>query len=242
MFLDADDYWCSDQVLKTFASEIAKKPYAEIVESLSHTDVDSYKGSSNVSSKFIATYKTGVDFLLSGDYSGYIWRSAYRKSIIEKILFRENIFFEDGDWRVKVALSAQQMVVIDFPFYAYVNNPNSTCRGKNIEVFYANIDCNLLMLDLYSAHHDWCVRDYGMRRIKANILSWLKISRDFKISQSVAVLRYGIRTELFNPIHYTFSIWERTLFNAMKYMPFLTIASIKTAVITRRHLRKLLSN
>lgn len=241
MFLDADDYWCSPDVLKTFTSEIAGHPQAEIIESVSHTDVDSYHGDMEISSSYIDTYKTGIEILLSGIYSSYIVRSAYRKSFIENIPFREKVFFEDGDWRVKIALSAQQTVVIDYPFYCYVNNPNSTCRGKNIETFYANIDCNALMLDLYSSQSDKRVCDYGMRRIKSNILSWLKISRDFKISQSTAVIRHATRTELFNPKHYTFSIFEKTLFNAMKYLPFLTVASIKGAVLIRRKLRKLLS-
>lgn len=149
------------------------------------------------------------------------------------------MFFEDGDWRVKIALSAKRIVVIDFPFYGYVNNTNSTCRSGNIEVSYANIDCNSLMLDLYSSQNGQRVRDYGMKLIKSNILSWLKISRDFRISQSAAVMRYAARTELFNPSHYTFSAIEKTLFSAMKYAPLLTVASIKAAVLTRRKLRQL---
>lgn len=241
MFLDADDYWCTPDVLKTFTSYITDNTDAEIIESLSHTDVDSHKGNLNVLSRYIDTYLNGIDFLLSGYYLSYVWRSAYRKRVIADISFRENVFYEDGDWRVKVALAAQKIIVIDYPFYSYVNNPNSTCRGGNIEVFYANIDSNALMLDLYSAQPDKRVTDYGMRRIKSNILSWLKISRDFKISQSAAVIRHAARTELFNPKHYTFSLFEKSLFNAMKYLPYLTVASIKCAVLARRRLRKLLS-
>ena len=241
LYLDADDYWCSPDVLKTFASIIADNSDVDIIESVSHTDVDSYKGNLDISSKYIDTYTTGIDFLLTNYYSGYIVRSAYRKSFIDKIPFRENVFFEDGDWRVKVVLSAQKIIAIDFPFYSYVNNPNSTCRGKNIETFYTNVDCNAIMLHIYASHGDRRVRDYGMKRIKSNILSWLKISRDFSISQSTAVIRYAARTELFNSTHFTLSFIEKTLFDAMKYMPFFTIASIKGAVLTRRKFRKLLS-
>lgn len=241
LYLDADDYWCTPDVLKTFASIIADNSDAEIVESVSHTDVDSYKGNLDISSKYIDTYTTGIDFLLTNCYSSYIWRSSYRKSFIEKIPFRENVFFEDGDWRVKVALSVQKIVAVDFPFYSYVNNPNSTCRGKNIETFYANIDCSSIVFHIWESHCDRRVREYGMRRIKYSILSWLKISRDFSITQSAAVIRHATRTELFNPRHYTFTVFEKALFNAMKYMPFITVASIKAAVLARRKLRKLIS-
>lgn len=77
MFLDADDYWCSSQVLKTLATLISQNQDAEIIESISHTDLPSYTEVFDIRFVPVDSYATGIDFLLTNKYSGYVWRSAY---------------------------------------------------------------------------------------------------------------------------------------------------------------------
>lgn len=241
-FVDSDDYWCRNDVLKCFSEIIDRYNDIDIVESFTHVDVEDWSEINIQNSKLdsISCY-SGRDYILkSGHYSGYVWRSVYKKDYISGFRFRENVFFEDSDWRLNVIKSAKRIVEMDFPFYAYVNNQSSTIRGKNIEVFYANVDSNILLLEIFSNSEDEELKRYGYSRIKSNIFSWFKISKDFDIKDSVAVIKYAASTDLFDESNYQLSLKEKVMFNSLKYIPFLTLSAVKSAVLLRRQLRKMI--
>lgn len=239
MFMDADDFWCDDKVLKNFVRIIDLNEDADIVESISHTDVydlNLLPETSNFDMKF--EVYSGVEFYISEYYSGYVWRSAYRRDFIKNIKFRENVFFEDSDFRIRAVLGASKVVKIDYPFYAYVNNSESTIRSNHLEVFIANISCNKIILDLSLNFPDERVMAHSIDRLKSNVFSWLKISKNFPLMQSCMIFKYAKHEGLLDLRLYSLSEKERVVLAAMKYAPLTTATSIKAAVHTRRLLRK----
>lgn len=242
MFLDADDYWYTPNVLKTIYQYIIDNADADIIESITHTDLPKWNGTKLINpTRQQNVYEKGTDYILTGRFLGYVWRSAYRKTLVDRHQFCENVFFEDGDWRHRCIADANKVIEIDFPFYAYVNNPESTCRKGNLEVFFANIDCNLRMLNFYLNLSDMRVRQIGLTTIKTNIFSWFKASKNYGIFQSAKVLRYAVKTQLFARNQYLLTTKEAILFNSLKYLTLPTIAAVKIGVLARRRLRKLVS-
>lgn len=240
LFLDSDDYWCRNDVLQQFADIIEKHKEATIIESIEHVDVPDWeKTVIQLTPPEITGKYCGIDFITkSGHFSSYVWRSAYRKSLIRDIPFREHAFFEDSDWRLKAVMSANEIVEISFPFYAYVNNMSSTIRNADIKVFYENINSNLLLLDLFISSNNTDLKNFGLTRIKSNILSWLKISKNYKIRDSAAVLKYAAGSKLFDMSLYQLSEKEKCIFKFWQFSPLILVACIKFAVLLRRQLRK----
>lgn len=241
LFLDSDDYWCRNDVLQQFAEIIEKYKDATIIESIEHVDVPDWeKIEIQQTTPEITGKYNGIDFITkSGHFSSYVWRSAYRKSLIRDIPFREHAFFEDSDWRLKAVMSANEIVAISFPFYAYVNNMSSTIRNADIKVFYENINSNLLLLDFFLSSNNTDLKNFGLSRIKSNILSWLKISKNYKITDSTAVLKYAAESKLFDTGLYQLAGKEKFIFKFWQFSPLLLSAGIKYAVLIRRKLRKL---
>ncbi len=243
IFVDADDYWCRRDVLNHFSEIIDRFNDIDIVESFTHIYVTD-RSETNFQKPISNSIKcySGREYILkSGHYTSCIWRSAYKKSYITKFRFRENVFFEDSDWRLNVMKSATKIVEIDFPFYAYVNNPSSTTRGKNIDAFYANIDSNLELQKIFSQCDDSELRQDGYSRIKSNLFSWFKISTDYNLKDSMAVIKYALSTSLFDGHNYVLSFNEIIAFNSLKHFPFLTLSVVKNAVYLKRLLHKLIN-
>ena len=136
-------------------------------------------------------------------------------------------------------MSANEIVAISFPFYAYVNNMSSTIRNADIKVFYENINSNLLLLDFFLSSNNTDLKNFGLSRIKSNILSWLKISKNYKITDSTAVLKYAAESKLFDTGLYQLVGKEKFIFKFWQFSPLLLSAGIKYAVLIRRKLRKL---
>lgn len=137
--------------------------------------------------------------------------------------------------------SATKIAEIDFPFYAYINNPSSTTRGKNIDAFYANIDSNLELQKIVSQCGDSELRQDGYSRIKSNLFSWFKISTDYNLKDSLAVIKYALSTSLFDEHNYVLSLNEIIAFNSLKHFPFLTLGAVRNAVYLRRLLHKVIN-
>lgn len=178
---------------------------------------------------------------MSKKYASYVWRACYKKSFIEEIPFREHVFFEDGDWRLKVMLKPTNVIAIDFPFYAYVNNPDSTIRKPKVEVFNANIRSNEIILKIIQDEvinpelsAEW------LNRLKRNVFSYIKISKDFPISQSHIVFKNLAKSPLMDFNNFQISVKERIIFNLMKHLPLVFTSIVKGAVLGRRALRQVL--
>lgn len=240
MFVDADDFWCENIVLKRFSDLIKVNPDADIIESVSHTDIyDTTQPICTIPFDNKADVFTGENFYLAGYFEGYLWRSAYRRIFLKNFKFRENVFFEDGDFRLKTILGASKIVKIDYPFYAYVNNEDSTIRSKKEEVFFANVDCNKIIFNSIIIHPNEKIKQAALRRLKSNVFSWLKISKDYPIPISRKVFNYARQVKMLEITQFPLSIREKIVMSAMKNIPLLVVAAIKCGVLTRRYIRKI---
>lgn len=166
----------------------------------------------------------------------------YRKSFIENRPFRENVCYEDCDWKIATFASAQQIALLDFPFYVYIWNPDSTTHAISEKQY----------LDAFTAN-ELCVKEYQnsnlSTELKSKILrksrlfyigSILKI-RDFDIWTAVRLLKlksknlsqYYTRDKDILPLHKQCLLW------CSIHTPTLTALSIRTAVKLKRILCKL---
>lgn len=240
MFVDSDDFWCDKMVLKTFSHIIDHNNDADIIDSTAHIDVyDSNHKFEKIYHPESFEVLTGVNYFLSNYYSWYVWRSVYRKDYLSKFKFRENVFFEDGDYRIQTILNANKIIHVEYPFYAYVNNPESTIRSRNDEVFFANIDVNNLIMQIILAHENFNVRNKGLNLIKSNVLSFLKRSKDYPITTSCKVLEHARKLNMLETSNYQLTTIETLLLFAMKYFPLIMVSTIKFGVLARRRIRNL---
>nr|MDE7402170.1 glycosyltransferase [Muribaculaceae bacterium] len=240
-FLDADDYWIRTDVFKVFESLILKYPESSIIESATHRDVGGYNLIVEHSTPQLnANLYSGADYFSdSGAYTGYIWTAAYKRDYICNFQFREKVFFEDGDWKLIVFINCPKIVSIDFPFYAYVANPVSTIRGRNIEVFRANIEVNRIILNVFLGLSKGKLRDAGLNRVKRNVKSWFKVSKEYSFRGSYKALNHASSTELFNLSNYTLTGMEKIALLSLKHCTLLTLLSIRAGIYTRRFYRKI---
>ncbi len=242
LFVDSDDFWTHNKVLQFFALIVNNNPDADLIDSISHFDVYSLSQPLHppkIDNK-IEVF-SGEEYYKSGYFESYVWRSAYRREYLKKFKFRENVFFEDGDFRVKVILGASKIVKIDYPFYAYVNNTDSTIRSSKEEVFFANVEANRIILEIILSHLDKDVKRIGLVRLKTNVFSWLKISKDYPISVSRKVYQYARHMTMFEVQQYPLSKTEKWLMLAMKHTPLAVVTGIKCGVLSRRIIRKILN-
>lgn len=243
-FLDSDDFWLSDKVLSSFSKFTALAPECDMIESSSHADVydlseiDRHLCGSSVSE--VTSYHP-YDYYRAGLYEGYIWIGCYKRSHIENNSFRENVFFEDGDWKHSVILGSSRIGMVDYPFYGYFNNMTSTIRQPKIEVFYANVDSNVMIYHMSERSEIPAdVRRIFRVQLLNNLFSYIKISKEYSVIQSYKVFRYLAETPLINSSNFIMNIKQRALLTAMHHTPMLLVSSVKVAVLLRRQIRKLI--
>lgn len=243
-FLDSDDYWCTTNVLTVFDSILRTYPqeHCDIIESYTHKDICHLQEKIEIKDISLDTSTisniTNTDFLLSEKYSGYVWRSCYKKSHITNVLFREHVYFEDGDWKLRALLKPGNVIAFDFPFYAYVNNPYSTIRKPTIEVFIANLSVNRINFALTEDMTNPALAAKLRNRVKRNVFSYIKISKNYPLMQSYRVFRHCDMRYLTNFNNFKLNFKERIILGAMRYCPFTLISFVKAAVLTRRTIRR----
>jgi glycosyltransferase involved in cell wall biosynthesis len=239
IFVDADDYWIRKDVLCCFDKLISEYK-CDIIEALSSKTLCEDSSSRKIDSPCnIVRLLSRDDYFSLYDRHPYIWLDCYSRTIFEGIRFRENVAFEDGDWKAKVFFNARNILMIEFDYYCYYNNPTSTIRKGNIDVFYANIDVNNELLEFYLANLQGNPLKSSLNKLKRNIFSYLKISKEYSIQESANVLRYASNTPLMNTSLYRLNSKEKMVFLVMKYAPFIIVMIIKWGVLLRRKIRKI---
>jgi glycosyltransferase involved in cell wall biosynthesis len=240
-FLDSDDYWVYNNVFSTF-DKILKRGNFDLVSSTSHVDIYSpdefrYGNYNNDIAQTLKTFDSS-SFICAKEFDAYVPFTCYRRDFIADISFREHCYFEDGDYRLRTIIKANQIGVIDFPFYAYVNNPTSIIRLPKIEVFRDNIICNLKILEI-TDNSDLSKEAKAARynRTKNNFYSYIRISRDYKIRDSVNVLKLLKDTPMTDTKRYHFTgTAEKLKFLTFKHCAPLVVTIVRILTITKRTL------
>jgi glycosyltransferase involved in cell wall biosynthesis len=156
IFLDSDDYWCYDTVLKRFDKALSETK-ADIMLSSNvliecNTPICERFMRDDFGTDLILKYTTSEDWILDGSMIGSIVMGAYKRELIEnnKIYFRENVTSEDSDWNCKTLVYTNKIAIIDFPFYVYVTNMLSTTHTYKLSTLTNGIDCDSIILRFFN--------------------------------------------------------------------------------------------
>lgn len=140
-FLDSDDFWIRNDVFATF-HRLLNEYDCDIIESRNYvTSSDSIQ---NVKPSELSCKILTPEEYYSSEHHPCIWASVYKKSLIRNIKFRENVYYEDCDWKIHTYTHALNIGRINFNFYFYSINYNSTTHQTNIQVFRDNIKAHTM--------------------------------------------------------------------------------------------------
>lgn len=128
IFMDSDDYWVRKDVLSTFNSLINQYYESDIIESKVYIPTFTTDYSNADTSCNLQPEKTDSKNYYLNEPHTCIWAAAYRRNLIKDIKFRENVFYEDSDWKIRTFLSAKnsshQLPILWVLFQSlFYNNP-----------------------------------------------------------------------------------------------------------------------
>lgn len=239
MFLDADDYWIYRNILSILYVYVKNREF-DIVDSISHQDVSSkdfYELKNAVKPNPPVIYASSA-YIASNKYSAYVCMGCYRKKMLDNnsLYFRENVFMEDGDWKIKTVYASTKIAVIDFPFYA----SESICRQLSKKYFIDNIICNIKILEfVQTVETSDVVLQYRYKRTKRNIFSYIKISRHYTISDSLDCLKILRKSQLMNYKLYSLSTADYIRMFLLKECPILVLLPVRyLTLIKQRVIRR----
>ena len=240
VFVDADDFWLYDNVLSTFATVIEKSD-CEVVRAVSALNsVYRFQSKGHFIGGITPKEINGKDYFTTDTFSYEIWSGIYRKDLLTEkdIRFVEGMMYEDTAWNTKLMRYAQNVVLIDFPFYGYYVNPISTTRGHcSIAPFRDNARSCLEVRNVLENCKDNGFVVKGYSRIKGTLLSLVRQSRNFPLRQSVEVMKWLKHNQLLDTRLYNLSLKERVLFLTMKHAPTVLLATVKALTLLKRFLR-----
>lgn len=237
-FVDGDDCWLCNNVLSVYCAYILSD-CPTIIRSQSYKSVaDNKRTCSHAECNCtVITQTTGENIIADHRFFYNIWTSCYSKNHLVKndIWFREHVAFEDSDWSTRVVLKAPKVMVVDFPFYGYRTNMGSTTNLPKISTFKDNIQS---LYFLWEIQKNDCMSTQGksgcLMRIKKSILSYIRISRNYKLSESMKVLNILRRSDLMRMQWYQFTLVEWFEFVLLKYFPIGLLASIRYITLIKR--------
>lgn len=247
MFIDADDYWNARNTLSVIDQLLKQYPDLQVLRSVSFNTVK-YDARARYESVTCesngVTIMSGQENLSTGKFLYEIWTSVYRRDFLvnNSLYFRENVFFEDSDWTIKMLWHATSIGLYRFPFYCYRNNPDSTTIKPNIKTFEDNVMSIAAIDDFCSKIKmpiscELAVYD----RIKVSILLFIRISRLYPVKASTACLR-SIRRSLLDTRHYrTMTIFDKIRFGMLRNCPMMVVVVVKCLVLTKRVILKCLN-
>lgn len=89
-----------------------------------------------------------------------------------------------------MCVKAKSVAIIDFPFYCYRNNPNSTTTQPNRQHFIDNIKSNeILFNDISKASISYQIKRKFYARIAAALINFIRIGEKYTLADSTYCLR-----------------------------------------------------
>jgi glycosyltransferase involved in cell wall biosynthesis len=238
IFVDSDDYIRYKNAIEILI-RIAQLHNAELLWS------EKYIVSGNEDYFELETYKKEVDLkICSGkeiirnyDFPYAAWQFVISKEYLNKyeLFFREGVYYEDSDFTSKLFYYAGRVVVTDFQYYVYCNNESSITSAASLKAFTDNCKSLIalkLFIDEYVTEPELQFR--LIEKIKKSLLSYLKISRNYAVSDSLKALSVIRKHDVMRLSNYSCSKYELLQLAAMKYSPFLAFhAAQKVSRVAR---------
>lgn len=235
MFLDSDDYWCRQDVFKTFETYIRKDDQVEIIECLSYFSSDSR----DFQDKEIFN---APDYQIVNPSEYYtekhhpcIVTSVYKKSLVEAIPFREKVFYEDTDWKIKAYTSANRIGLLDYCFYVYYENAQSTVRKKSLNLFFDAWEANILCRQVYrNSSLDDDVKQKKLQVLSISVVRSIIAVRDYSISDGIKILKSYRNSYYYHDIRKNIPICSGIFFDILLRIPILLTLIVKVAIGLKR--------
>lgn len=196
-FIDSDDYWISNNVLSSFSSLIEKYKECNSIRSVNFLKTSSRLNRNNKLSAKIIEQKRGEAIYSMPGFSYTVWSGIYkRESLLDNnIFFEENMFFEDVAWCTKLMSKIGEVLLIDFPFYGYYNNIQSTTRTHSFSAFRDNARSTLEVLKIIESSDDRKFISTGYGRIIGTLISLPRQARYFPLKESYAIIKPLIKIQ-----------------------------------------------
>lgn len=240
LFVDSDDYFSGDNVLKELSSIIDLDPVSLIVsKSCQSVPFDSHPKICKIPLKGEIEYCDSNEYLLSDYYCIELWKGCYNHKFLldNNLYFRENVVFEDTDWSFKMCVKANSVALIDFPFYSYRNNPNSTTQTLPLSSRIQNIEAIIELYDFIKENETLIsdgVKKKFMHRIGDSVKGSFIKSYKYRISETKRVIS-SIPEKLYShEITYGFSKLDRLIFFIEHYFPLIGLSVLRTLYVLKR--------
>ena len=245
LFVDADDMWLRRDVLSTFARIFEKSGGVSFVDASDLRcigyDEKPVLAGADVTQELRVRYVTGAELLQVSKDPCLCWLSCYRREYLlsSELWFAEGVYYEDPDWRLRCVAMADRIVIIDFLFYGYRSNPQSTTRVFSGKLLKDNLAGSLRVLRWLDEHQgelkDSVVS--GVKRYVYRDISKIKFNRNFTIHDNRVAFKLveGLRITGVEA-----SVRERILFLVMTHVPSLVYVPVRVACKINRWIRKLI--
>ena len=241
LYVDADDFWRYDNVLTIF-DYVIDSCNCNVVRSTSAlVSVKSYNPQTGFIGDICPSKVDGREYFKADGFSYDVCSAVYKKEFLLKnnIRFVEGMVFEDTAWNTMLMYYAGTITLIDFPFYGYYINPNSTTRlYNNIAPFRDNARSCIEVRKVLSYFNDEAFVSKGYDRIKGTLVSLVRQSRNYPVVQTTEIMMWLRHNGLLENTSYNLSLKERCLFFSMKYFPRGLMFIVRLLMLLKRRLIK----
>lgn len=184
---------------------------------------------------------SGKDAIHEQTFSYAVWQFVINREFINRtnLFFREGVYYEDSDFTVKLFYYAGCVGIIDFQYYVYCYNESSYTNTPRLKVFTDNCK-SLIVVNKFVREYvtELDIQTVLRDKIKKSLLSYLKISKNYKVYDSLSALSVIINDDVMNLSNYSCSKVELVLLSAMKYSPFFTFHFVRTVSLVVRFIRR----
>lgn len=148
--------------------------------------------------------------------------------------------YEDSDWPLKVYFKCDNFLLIDFVYYGYRNNPNSTIRKPRINTYRDNIIGLISISDFLEemANKGIVSTDLLQKcklRVFQSILSLIMLSRDYPVNKSLNCIKLlNSHKIIYNLCKYKLKNTDKIKLLCMKYCPVVLILPIRFLTLIKR--------
>lgn len=241
LFLDADDYWFDSSALSRLSEVVDAMPGdVDVVRTVGYEYVGKDGNDTDGMPPVYIETMTGDSLLGSEryDHNMYVvWTSAYRRAFLKDngLKFAEHMLYEDSDWTVRCLHAARKVAIYAYGFVFHRIREDSSASAPKVRNFLDNIkavtmvDAQIEALGLTGQAERIC-----RRRNKRAVLSYVKKTRNYTVSQSRECISALRRTSLLDTSKYELSRGERVLFGMLRHTPTALIVGVKGITLAKR--------
>ena len=126
-YVDGDDYIEFEMYEKLYNK--AKENNLDICICGNYNVSEDYKNK-KVDLEFIKYDDNKINALLG---KKAVWNKIYKKSVVENLVFRSKVWYEDFDFSIKAINNAKKIGYVNEPLYDYLIREGSTMNNSNVE-------------------------------------------------------------------------------------------------------------